>query len=363
MRLYQTMSGAATLRLAYDGLDRIAEYDGSNNLLRRYVHGPNDDEPLVWYEGSGTSDRRFLSSDDLGSIISVTDSSGTVLGLNKYDEYGKPQAGNLGVFGYTGQAWLPSVGLWYYKARAYDPELGRFLQTDPIGVEGGINLYAYVGNDPINATDPLGLNSDVGLSQPIVVRGYPDPPAFELGLFGGNILADMFGNLLGGVIDCNNRGQCSFNRDVVVRGKRAPRRERQLNRCQITFFSQQLGALGLPTGHLPSVRFVSGLDRNASAITRAAFGNANAVTQGNTIYVQPKLFDQTANFQHVRGFEEIVHTAQFASEGAGMYRPYAITSIGGVLSALGLRGGNVYEQFAIGTANQLSQSYQQISCN
>jgi RHS repeat-associated protein len=158
MRLYQSVSGGTT-RFAYDGLDRIAEYDASNALQRRYVHGPNMDEPLVQYEGTGTSDRRFMSSDERGSIISLTDSSGTLLGLNRYDEYGNPQPTNIGAFGYTGQAWLPGVNLWYYKARHYDPELGRFLQTDPIDVEGGINLYAYVGNDPINWSDPLGLMS------------------------------------------------------------------------------------------------------------------------------------------------------------------------------------------------------------
>ena len=91
----------------------------------------------------------------------MTDTSGTLLGLNKYDEYGNPQSTNLGVFGYTGQAWLPTMGVWYYKARIYEPELGRFLQTDPIGMEGGINLYAYVENDPVNESDPLGLASSV----------------------------------------------------------------------------------------------------------------------------------------------------------------------------------------------------------
>lgn len=157
MRLQQIGSGGSTTKLTYDGLDRIAEFDGSNTLLRRYVHGPGVDEPVVWYEGSGTTDRRFLSSDERGSVISATDSSGTVLGLNKYDEFGNPQSGNLGIFGYTGQAWQPTMGIWYYKARDYDPELGRFLQTDPIGYQGGLNLYAYVGNDPVNWIDPLGL--------------------------------------------------------------------------------------------------------------------------------------------------------------------------------------------------------------
>ena len=158
MRLYETASGGTSTRFAYDGLDRIAEYDGSNALQRRYVHGPGIDEPIVWYEGAGTTDRRFLGSDERGSIISVTDSSGTLLGLNKYDEFGNPQAGNLGIWGYTGQAWLPTMGIWYYKAREYDPELGRFLQTDLLRYIPSANLYTYVWNQPINFVDPLGLD-------------------------------------------------------------------------------------------------------------------------------------------------------------------------------------------------------------
>jgi RHS repeat-associated protein len=60
-------------------------------------------------------------------------------------------------FRYTGQITLPGVGLNYYKARMYAPLLGRFLQTDPIGTSGGMNIYGYVGGDPVNNVDPWGL--------------------------------------------------------------------------------------------------------------------------------------------------------------------------------------------------------------
>ncbi len=53
--------------------------------------------------------------------------------------------------------WLPDAQLYHYRARAYAPQIGRFLQTDPMGYQAGVNLYAYVGGDPVNWNDPLGL--------------------------------------------------------------------------------------------------------------------------------------------------------------------------------------------------------------
>jgi RHS repeat-associated protein len=149
MRFYENYSSF----FIHDGGQLIGNYY-NGNIVERTVPGPGTDEPLVSVNKFGA--RTWYHADERGSVIAGSNSTGANAGIVLFDEYGKRGPGGSYRFGFTGQVHLLN-DIYDYKARNYNARLGRFVQADPIGLAGGTNMYGYVGGDPVNFTDPMGL--------------------------------------------------------------------------------------------------------------------------------------------------------------------------------------------------------------
>lgn len=140
----------------YDGDNIYGDYGSwTNPPSYLYVHGPNTDEPLIrLLDGFATP--YFYHQDGLGSVVALTVPTG-IFDIQLFDAWGNrlTSGGGIPQYGYTGRE-PDENGLLYYRARHYDPTIGKFLQRDPIGFGGGLNMYAYVSNNPINKVDPTG---------------------------------------------------------------------------------------------------------------------------------------------------------------------------------------------------------------
>jgi RHS repeat-associated protein len=170
----QATSGSTTTteRFAYDGWDTAkpgaigsehfdvyADLNSSNSVTNRLLFGPSFDEPIARQDSSGLV--AWYGTDQLGSVRTVFDNSGTVTGTRSYSGFGEitsESGSGLDRYAYTAREWDSAAGLQYSRARMYDPKIGRWTSEDPIGFAGGdSNLSRYVGNGPTLSTDPSGM--------------------------------------------------------------------------------------------------------------------------------------------------------------------------------------------------------------
>jgi len=157
-RRVQKAGPLGTTNYLYDGHSDIGELDSSGSVVARYAQGPQIDEPLSEFRSGTTS---FYEQDGVGSVSSLSSATGVLANNYVYDLFGKVTASSgtlINLFRYAGRELDSETGIYGYRMRYYDQNVGRFLSEDPIGFKGsGTNFYAYVYNNPINLVDPLGL--------------------------------------------------------------------------------------------------------------------------------------------------------------------------------------------------------------
>lgn len=159
-RIYKSSSNGTSI-FAYDGDNLVEETNAAGGVVARYAQGLNIDEPLAMLRSSATS---YYNADGLGSITSLANGSGTLTQTYTYDSFGKVTASSgslVNSFQYAAREFDPEVSLLYYRARYYEPVVGRFLSEDPDDHssldETKVSLYAYVRNNAANYVDPTGL--------------------------------------------------------------------------------------------------------------------------------------------------------------------------------------------------------------
>ncbi|MEQ1967456.1 putative toxin [Xenorhabdus nematophila] len=180
-RLVSAEKAGMKLEFGYDALSRrVIKKVTKDNVTTTYAYLSIGDQEMAVFSGIGTADfsgayiygagldevvadittrgHNFYFQDALGSTIALTNAQGEVIEKHGYTAYGLENGSGNGnaAFRFAGRRIDPETGLSYNRARYYSPALGRFLQTDPAGTDGGLNLYAYVGNDPVNFIDPTG---------------------------------------------------------------------------------------------------------------------------------------------------------------------------------------------------------------
>jgi RHS repeat-associated protein len=173
-RRVQKNSPLGTTNYLYDGPNLVEGVDNSGTVLARYTQGPGVDQPLAQL-GSGTTS--YYEQDGQGSVSSLSNSGSALAKTYVYDSFGRltSSTGTLAnPFQYTGREFDAETGQYFYRARYFDQNTGRFMSEDPIRFEAGIDFYTYVRNSPVSRIDPSGLIHQAWKDSPFDGRLHDD---------------------------------------------------------------------------------------------------------------------------------------------------------------------------------------------
>lgn len=174
--------GARETYFLYDGEHLAAEVDAGGGLVRGYTMFPGVDRPhsMVTPGPGGGLVQHLYAADPLGNVTALLSRAGALVNEYRYEPFGSAEPGYPresvpNPLRYKGREHDGATGMYYMRTRWYDPDLDRFVSSDPIGIAGGINTYAFAGNDPVNLRDPGGLSPELVCGIPLASGGYLCP--------------------------------------------------------------------------------------------------------------------------------------------------------------------------------------------
>ncbi len=216
----------------------VAEYDGSGALLANFTYAGG----LVSQVGpAGVAS--YYHFDAVGNTSQLTDSTGAAINSYAYLPFGEIRNSSVAQanpFTFNGQLGVMSDGngTYFMRTREYDANTGRFTTQDPLGVDGGLNLYGFVQNNPTSETDPTGLNSRIDFLISVIERGYgnlPAVPGFK------SPLPDVFDPVLLAAFQRAHKGNLVFDEPQLIKSLEEIAEKRKL------IFNGSPARVALPT--------------------------------------------------------------------------------------------------------------------